>query len=212
MLAGGEGRRMLGRDKGLIDWQGQALAEHGLRRLAPQCARIGLLANRNADAYRAMLQRCRASDGMPWVADAILWPRVLPDDPDLPPRSGPMAGFVTALRHTSTAWAMIVPCDVPHLPADLVSRLLCAAADGHARVVVPATIDHDGTVRRHWVCALVHQSECPDLEQAFVTGARKVGLWAQSRRWVQVCFDDPSAFQNMNTPESLSTREPNDGR
>jgi molybdopterin-guanine dinucleotide biosynthesis protein A len=107
VLAGGLGRRMGGADKGLIEYQGRPLIEWALAALASQVDEIFISANRNLDRYAAYGYR------------------VLPDTlPDFP---GPLAGVLAALEAVDTGWLLVVPCDTPHLPADLASRLLQAA-------------------------------------------------------------------------------------
>lgn len=201
LLAGGEGRRMQGRDKGLQPWRGQALAAWVLARLAPPQA-IGITANRHADSYRALLGRCPlvAQQGIPLAVPG----GVLPDDADLPERSGPLAGMLTALRHSHTEWVLVLPCDTPRLPTDLMPRLLAAAQAAQADIAVPVT--GDGR-HPHWVCALMRKRVAPQLLQAFVNGERKVGRWTQTQAWVGVCFAPETAFQNMNTLETLHDRD-----
>jgi molybdenum cofactor guanylyltransferase len=201
LLAGGEGRRMQGRDKGLIPYQGQPLGEWVLQALAPQTDVLAVSANRNLSDYQAMLARQPQS---PIVAQAPL--AVWPDDPDLPPASGPLAGILTALRHCQTEWLLVAPCDIPHLPADLVERLMAEASRVQADIAVPLTHEADGATHLHWACALVHKRVCPETEALFVTGERKVGNWVRSQRWVGVSFAHALAFTNMNTPETLHGR------
>lgn len=201
LLAGGEGRRMQGRDKGLEPWQGRALAAWVLERLArPQA--IGITANRHADGYRDLLAACPlvAQHGVPLAVPG----GVLPDDADLPERSGPLAGMLTALRHSDTEWVLVLPCDTPRLPADLLPRLLQGALTAEADIAVPVT--GDGR-HPHWVCALMRKRVTPQLLQAFVKGERKVGRWIQTQAWVGVCFAPETDFQNMNTLETLHGRD-----
>ena len=111
---------MGGRDKGLVPYQGRPLAAWVLDRLVAQTGTQFAVANRNLPDYANLLQQAHATppSGVP---------AVLPDAPDLPVASGPLAGIVTALRHTATPWLMVTPCDTPHLPDDLVERLLAEA-------------------------------------------------------------------------------------
>ncbi|WP_241117318.1 NTP transferase domain-containing protein, partial [Achromobacter xylosoxidans] len=51
ILAGGQGSRMQGSDKGLVLLRGEPLVAHVARRLAPQVGPLILSANRNADSY-----------------------------------------------------------------------------------------------------------------------------------------------------------------
>lgn len=232
LLAGGEGRRMQGQDKGLVNWQGHPLAAWVLDSLpasdttsdaasaeasanaqtrAPaRLSAIGITANRHPERYRDLLARCDPvlRQGVPLA----VFGGVLPDDADLPARSGPMAGILTALRHSHSEWVLVLPCDTPRLPRDLWPRLLAAALQHKADIAVPVTQDmapaagSDGT-RHHWVCALMRQRVHEGMLQAFVNGERKIGRWTQAQPWVSVCFAPETDFQNMNTLETLHGRD-----
>jgi len=218
---------MQGQDKGLVSWQGRPLAAWVLDSLAgtncaaadgrspmpPRLSAIGITANRHADRYRGLLAQCDAvqREGMPLAVPG----GVLPDDADLPERSGPMAGILTALRHSCTDWVLVLPCDTPRLPHDLLRRLLAAALLHKADVAIPSTQDEsasgvsdgqDGT-RHHWVCALIKRQTVQSMQQAFVNGERKMGRWTQAQPWVSVCFAPETDFQNMNTLETLHGRD-----
>lgn len=209
ILAAGEGRRVGGQDKGLLAYQGRALAAWVLDALGPQTSGMGIGARRHLDTYRALLQAHTTR----FAADNL---GVHPDAPDLPEASGPLAGIVTALRSlpATSEWVMVVPCDTPHLPADLVSRLHAAVLAQGADVAVPCTPANaeskdggatDGS-RYHWVCALVHRRVLPRTEALFATGERRVGVWVRSLHWCSALFTEPNAFDNMNTLETLHGR------
>lgn len=202
VLAGGEGRRVNGQDKGLLKHGDRPLAEWVGRKLASQCDALACSANRNLGAYRDLMARCR-SHAHPPPADAGTWP----DDPDLTPGSGPLAGLLTALRHSHTEWVLVAACDTPRLPVDLAARLLRSAQAADADIAVPVTTDPDGQERHHWVCVLLHKRVTPRLQEAFVNGERKVGSWMRSQHWVAVCFDSASDFHNINTLETLHGRD-----
>jgi len=198
LLAGGEGRRVNGQDKGLLMHEGRPLADWVLQQVAPQSGSVLISANRHIEVY-TQLHR-------PWaqVGDdsKVVWP----DDADLPPHSGPLAGIITLLRRVQSDWAMVVPCDTPHLPGDLVARLLSQAQDAKADIVVPQTQKPGEAPRLHWVCALVNKRVCPETQALFVQGERKVGNWVRSQNWSSVSFADDAAFTNMNTLETLHGR------
>ncbi len=215
LLAGGEGRRMQGQDKGLVSWQGRPLAAWVLDSLtaaeAPgRLSAIGITANRHPEGYRDLLAQCDPvrQQGVPLAVPG----GVLPDDTDLPERSGPMAGILTALRHSHSEWVLVLPCDTPRLPHELWPKLLQAALQAQADIAVPVTQDtapaagSDGT-RHHWVCALMRRGVLGEMHEAFVNGERKIGRWTQTRPWVGVCFAPETDFQNMNTLETLHGRD-----
>lgn len=208
LLAGGEGSRMGGQDKGLVPWRGRPLAAWVLDSVAASNVHaIGITANRHIPAYQNVLSiRTTITQGGVRLAAPG---GVVPDDADLPPRSGPMAGIVTALRHSSTPWVLVLPCDTPRLPPDLLPRLLAAARQAQADIAVPVThaahpqTGSDGT-RHHWVCALMRRRLLDDAQDAFVNGERRMGRWTQSQAWVSVCFSPETDFLNMNTLETLN--------
>src|SRR5919205_1618672 len=103
VLAGGQGRRMGGVDKGLQLLRGRPMIEHVLERLKPQVGEIVINANQNLDRYRVFGHRV--------VSDAIGG------------YAGPLAGLHAGLQAITNPLAVTVPCDSPFLPLDLVSRL-----------------------------------------------------------------------------------------
>ena len=104
ILAGGRGRRMGMVDKGLQLLKGKPMVEHVINRLRPQVSTLMINANRNTEAY--------ATFGYPVYAD---------DPMDF---SGPLAGFLTGLRHCKTLYLVTAPCDAPFLSRHLVEDLI----------------------------------------------------------------------------------------
>jgi len=178
MLAGGQGSRMGGAGKGLIDYQGRPLIEWGLAVLAPQVGEIVISANRNLERYAAYGYR------------------VLPDT--LPGFPGPLAGVFAALDAVTTEWLLVVPCDTPHLPADLALRLLGAAQlEG-----VPLAMAADDA-RIHHSCFLVHTGQRDHLADFLARGERAVRRWQAQLSSATVRFD-AAAFANLNRPDDFS--------
>lgn len=148
ILAGGEGRRLAGADKGLLRWRGQTLVQHVLAALKPQTTTQRISANRNLDVY--------ACFGAPVVRDGD--------------GSGPLAGLAALLAATETDWLLCVPCDAPLLPTNLAARLLEKAIAAHAL----ASFLHDGE-RAHPTFCLVHRSLTASAHEA---AAQSLGLGA----------------------------------
>jgi molybdopterin-guanine dinucleotide biosynthesis protein A len=179
VLAGGEGRRLGGRDKGLVSYAGEPLALRALQRLRPQVGPLAISANRHLDDY--------AKFGVP------VWPD------DRPGFHGPLGGWLTALARCTTPWLASVPCDVPDFPADLVSRL---AAPLQAQPDADIAIAAAGG-RPHPLFALLRVSLLARLRQDFEAGQRGAMRWAAAQRLVVVDFEESEAFRNCNTPDDL---------
>lgn len=182
VLAGGQGRRMGGVDKGLQLLQGRPMVEHVIERLRPQVGTVLINANQNAGRY--------AEFGCPVVADEIGG------------FAGPLAGLHAGLHAATTPLVVTVPCDSPFLPLDLVARLEAARATADADIAVAKT-----GAQAHPVFALVRTSVLPHLSQFLARGERKIDIWYASLKVVEVPFDDEQAFSNINTREELAQHE-----
>jgi molybdopterin-guanine dinucleotide biosynthesis protein A len=177
ILAGGQGRRMGGADKGLIEYRGRPLIEWALAALAPQVDELVISANRNLDSYAAYGRR------------------VLPDS--LPGFPGPLAGVLAALQAVTADWLLVAPCDTPHLPADLAARLLGAAQ----RESVPLAVAADAT-RAHHSCFIVRTDQRDGLAAYLARGERAVRHWQAGLASTTVQFD-AACFANFNQPDDL---------
>lgn len=187
ILAGGEGRRMGGVDKGLVLFRGKPLVAHVIERLAPQTGKLLISANRSVQQY--------GNYGYPVIADTL---------PDYP---GPLAGILAALEFIDDELLLAVPCDTPQLPHDLAQRLAKALDDNHADIAIP----FDGE-RLHAAILLMRRTVAADLRAYLLSGERKVQLWLKRHHTVQVDFSDqPGAFANLNTLEELKHLEQHGG-
>ncbi len=177
VLAGGQGRRMGGVDKGLQPLRGRPMVAWALERLAPQVDEILLNANQNAERY------------------AQFGYRVVPDA--LGGFAGPLAGLHAGLTAAAHPLAVTVPCDSPFLPLDLVLRLEQSLSNNQLAVAKTGAQPHP-------VFALVRRSVLPHLERFLAGGGRKIDAWYATLAVVEVSFDDqPDAFRNINTLEEL---------
>ena len=183
VLAGGQGSRMGGVDKGLAPFRGRPMVAHVLERLAPQVDEILVNANRNPEAYAAFGHRV--------VADEI------------PGFAGPLAGFERGLAHARGELVATVPCDSPFLPPDLVPRLRAALESAGADLAVART----GT-QAHPVFCLMRRTVHASLERFLASGQRKIDRWYAALAVVEVAFDDEAqAFANINTRDELADLE-----
>jgi molybdopterin-guanine dinucleotide biosynthesis protein A len=177
VLAGGQGRRMGGVDKGLQLLRGRPMVAWVLERLAPQVDEIIVNANQNLDAYRNL--------GHGVVTDAISG------------FAGPLAGLHAGLKAATHPLVVTVPCDSPFLPGDLVSRLSSSLKNNQLAVAKTGGQPHP-------VFALVRKEVLGNLESYLAGGGRKIDAWYAALKTVEVQFDDEAdAFRNINTREEL---------
>ncbi|MCA1773692.1 MAG: molybdenum cofactor guanylyltransferase [Halomonas sp.] len=180
ILAGGEGRRMGGRDKGLEPFAGLPLVAHVIQRFDGRVAELLINANRNSDAYEMFADRV--------VADLVI-------DGAEGGFKGPLMGIYSGLRAAKTPWLLVAPCDSPALPNDLVARMVAGIGEHDIAVAF------DGE-RLHPVVALLRTSLADDLAATLAQGERKIDRWYACHAWCKVDMSDcPEAFANLNTEE-----------
>lgn len=180
ILAGGQGKRLGGVDKGLVPLHEKPLVEYVINVLRPQVGRLVISANRNQEAYAAY--------GFPVIADVIGG------------YYGPLAGMLSAMRAADTPFILTAPCDVPAPPSDLAERLAAALTGAHAEVCVASCGG-----RMQPVFALLRCTLAGDLQEYLECGGREVGEWMRQRHAAVADFSDSAeAFANINTAEQLS--------
>ena len=183
VLAGGQGSRMGGVDKGLQPFRGKPMVAHVIERLAPQVDELLINANRNPDDYARFGHRV--------IADEIAG------------FAGPLAGFERGLAHASGELVATVPCDSPFLPADLIARLRTQLESADAELAVARTGDQP-----HPVFTLMRRDVLPSLQRFLGSGQRKIDRWYGELRVAEVAFDDEAdAFLNINTRDELAKLE-----
>ena len=177
ILAGGAGRRVGHRDKGLISWQGKPLVAHVYECLSPQVGEVLISCNRNFSRYEEFAAQTVADNRQDY--------------------QGPLAGLEAASAYIRTAFLVVVGCDMPLLPPDFVPRLISPLLYS-VENPVEISYAHDG-VRSQYLCAAM-KSECVASLSSFLDeGHRAVKDWYKSRRSTAVDFSDHrSAFRNYN--------------
>lgn len=184
ILAGGHARRMRNHDsdpidKGLLQLNGLPLVAHARRFLESKVNEVLVSANYHLDLYAQ-------------------YGKTIVDDPDLGDGAGPLAGVASALAETSTPWLMVIPVDVPQLPADLIQRLAHAAGETGSKVICARTN------LAQPLCMLLHHSLRENLRHFLQNGGRKVQDWQQFNHAESVFFNTkPGVFFNINTQEDL---------
>ncbi|RLT92640.1 molybdenum cofactor guanylyltransferase MobA [Ketobacter sp.] len=180
ILAGGEGRRMGGEDKGWVPLQGLPLIQRAIERLQPQVEHIVISANRNLAAYEAL--------GYPIYHDNT-------------PYLGPLGGIAACLKHIETEYALVVPTDAPLIPLNLVETL---CRHRPAKLILC-----EDQRRLQPLFGLYHRSLATSIDDFLQAGDRKLTLWCERQHPTRVTIGDNEAFTNLNTPSELSEFEKN---
>jgi len=191
ILAGGRGSRLGGLDKGLLEFNGRKLIELCLANIQPQVSATIISANRNVSVYRQFVDN------------------VVPDiSADY---HGPLSGIFSVMCYLDQqrrcgdlppSDLLVVPCDMPFLPGDLVNRFYAARSrfNGGAERAVVA---HDGA-RLQPLCVLLPWSTKPLLENFLQTGQRKALSWIRHIEALTADFSEEVAmFTNVNTLEDI---------
>ncbi len=177
ILAGGQGRRMGGQDKGLIEIDGRAIVQILIEKLRRQSLPILVNANRNQQLYAAF--------GEAVVSDQI-------DN-----YQGPLAGFASAMSQVNSDYILTMPCDSPLLIDDYADRFITAQASANAAICVA----HDGE-RMQPVHALIRVDLLDSLLEFLDSGDRKIDRWYAKHKPELVDFSDSAGmFANINTPQ-----------
>jgi molybdenum cofactor guanylyltransferase len=177
ILAGGAGRRVGGQDKGLLLWQDKPMVEHVVARLRPQVDTLYISCNRNFEQYRRWTELLIADKRQDF--------------------QGPLAGIEAVSAHITSDYLIVVACDIPLLPVDLVHRLLeqlVSDADPSRQIAYA----FDGN-RHQYLCAAIHRSCLKTLPLFLSTGQRAVHHWYKTHNAIAVDLsDEAGAFKNNN--------------
>ena len=188
VLAGGRSTRM-GRDKALLEFRGTPMVEIAVEKLRSLCAEVSIVGDREDLASFAAVVRGER-EGL-----------------------GPAGGIEAGLRNCAEEWALFTPVDVPLVPGELLRRwseeairrgtgeyLVAGGRAQSAFCILPAS-------------AVGRWSEGVD------AGERKLELLLRRAGAVERNAEDlasrvssdraavQSWFQNVNTPEELSSAE-----
>ena len=181
ILAGGQSRRM-GRDKALIEYQGQPIIAHVIDTLRALTDDIAVISNR-PDRYSSFGARVV---------------------PDYDPPCGPLGGIAVGLQAARHSLAVVVACDMPFLNVTLLRWLIDLAHDYDA--VVPQTGDEFEPLH-----AVYRRACCGPIVQRLERGERRViSFFADVRlrpvpeaEW-RVLDPAGRSLVNLNTPDDLN--------
>ena len=191
ILAGGQARRMMGKDKPLMKIAGKPMLGYVIEILSHQ-TEGPIIINANGDLNRFV------DYDYPVVPDIV------------PGSAGPLAGILTGLnwmleQKTVPEFMLSVPADAPLIPKDLIPKLISEAENSNAEIV---SVMSNG--RTHPVIALWKTNLLAPLKHAILEeDIRKIDKWTATRNIAHVTWEtDPyDPFYNVNHPEDLTFAE-----
>jgi len=183
ILAAGKSSRMGRANKVLANLGGRSLLEIAVEKLGPQVDTLVINGDPALCGEQALADRAEGFQG-------------------------PLMGLYTALLSEQLSRAdylMMVPCDGPFLPDNLVAELYQQIVQADADI---ACVRYQGFVQPTF--SLWHKRVLPDIEQALLVeknGGFKPLLQRLNAVYLDWPEQDPSPFFNINTPQDLALAE-----
>ncbi len=180
VLVGGRSSRM-GRDKALLPYANQTLAQHGAGAVAKAAGSAILI-------------------GDPALYGHLGYPVVA----DLTAAKGPLGGIVTALASTDAEWNLITACDMPNIHEDFLRPLFDTAESIGAGIdcIVP---ELNGAAEP--LCAIYHRGALAALQAALESNILKMRTVIGHLRTHFWKTTESHWFENVNTPGDWSAHE-----
>ncbi|MCH2191606.1 MAG: molybdenum cofactor guanylyltransferase [Gammaproteobacteria bacterium] len=186
ILAGGQGSRMGGADKGLLEYLGEPLISHVIRRLSPQCDDIIISANRNLESYQRLGYRIISDEARNQF-------------------HGPLAGICAGIdcaKKTNYSSLLVSSCDTPHLPMSYAEKMTSSIYDTAAC----SAVAHDCDRQQNIHCLLM-SSAWDSLLDFYASGGRAMHQWHSQNCSKQVKFyEEVQAFKNINSLSDIGKK------
>lgn len=181
VLSGGKSSRM-GKEKGLIDFQGKPLISYAIDALKPLVQNIIIGANNQLDEYKKL--------GYPIVEDEIK-------------NIGPLGGVFSTLRSSHTKYNIILSCDMP-----FVNTALLEYINKHKKGFDVVVAAHN-TDKIEPLCGVYAKSIIPVIENTVEDGNYKLRDIFKNVRFEaldinpSLPFYSNRLFYNINKPADI---------
>jgi molybdenum cofactor guanylyltransferase len=200
VLAGGEGRRRAGSEKGVISLVQKPLVEYAIECLAPLVDDLTISCNRNRELYQGYQLDCIFDNRVDQQADK-----------KAESSQGPMAGLAAGLQHAKHEWLLVMPCDTPLMTTQIMAQLLTPLstylkANASSNPVQAIIFSHQGLQPLH---GLYHRSMLPIFEQCLAENKNALQRLLRSLDTIKIidASDAELGFNNANDSEELNTIE-----
>jgi molybdopterin-guanine dinucleotide biosynthesis protein A len=197
ILAGGEGLRMAGRDKGLICLAQKPLVEYAIDCIAPLVDDLTISCNRNRELYQGYQLNC--------IVDNKRGKK-------LEYSQGPMAGLAAGLQHAKHDWLLVIPCDTPLMTTQIMAQLATKLAtklsthvgtelNTHASSdpLQAIVFSHQGLQPLH---GLYHKSMLPIFEQCLAKNKNALQKLLRSMERIHIVEAENAEFNFNNANDS----------
>jgi molybdopterin-guanine dinucleotide biosynthesis protein A len=164
----------MGRDKALLEWRGQPLAQHVAQTVQEAVGSVVLIGD--PGRYGGLGYEVRADDR---------------------PGLGPAGGIATALKLGRAEWNLIVACDMPKISPEALGRLLERTQTTSADCVVPVASNFE----MEPLCAAYHSRCLRALERAIGENRLRMRDLVVELGVDRVTGLDSLELANFNTPE-----------
>ena len=181
ILAGGEGKRMDGEDKGLVFYNNKPLIKSVIEKIEPQINNVVISANRNIDRYKKF--------GHPVVNDLA---STQENNKNI--YQGPLAGIAAALPFCTTEWVFIIACDMPLISNNIVSQLTGGIKNNtETKNIVIAEIN-----KSLQLAMLLNTNLLFSIESSLKNNQLKLMQWVKSNPVEVIKFTNENEFKNFN--------------
>ena len=188
ILAGGEGKRMDGEDKGLVLYKNKPLIESVIGKIKPQVDNIVVNANRNIERYKKF--------GYPVVNDSA---SNQGNNKNI--YQGPLAGIAAALPRCKNEWVFIIACDMPLISDIIVSQLEASLKTDDFKVNNrnnQKTIAIAEVNEKFQLAILLNKNLLPSIQLSLKNDQLKLMQWVNSNKITPVSFSTETEFRNVN--------------
>lgn len=186
VLAGGQGERLGGQEKALIEIGGQPI--------------IHRVINVAENVASEIVVSCRDKKQKQVLDDVVSVPLVVDERVGV----GPLMGIYSGFKRMGSDYVAVVACDMPHLNTDVLG-LLFGRARGHD-VAIPVWPDD----RLEPLCAVYHRENfIENAERILEKDGRRIIAGFDELDVVRVPVDvfPKEVFFNVNTPEDIQRLE-----
>jgi len=177
ILAGGEGKRVGGVDKGLLEYKNKPLVEHVIAAVNPQIDDLVISANRNIEHYKRYSKNVISDK-----SETCL---------------GPLAGIYAALPHCQHEQVLVVPCDTPFLPRNIIEKFLSQGDDTGIYIAE--------SCQKLQPVLLIQKKLHGSIGKALAADERRLMFWVKQHQPEIVPFQDEAAFKSFNNTSDFTT-------